>query len=52
MRQIWLSYLALGSYIPNLGRFLASNNLAKMENMEKYFHGPRDHPLGHMTYKY
>ena len=29
MRQLWLPYPALGICIPNLGHFLASNNLTK-----------------------
>ena len=47
MQQLWLSSpeLALGSCIPNLGWFLASNNLAKTENLKKSSYGSRDHPL-------
>ena len=51
MQQLWLSSPALGSCIPNLGRFLASNNLAKMENLEKSFYGTGDHPLGYLESK-
>ena len=49
MQQIWLSSPALGSCIPNLGRFLASNNLVKIDNLEQYFYGPIDHPLWKST---
>ena len=51
MRQLWLSSPASGSCIPNLGRFLASNNLSKINNMEKYFCGPIYYPLLHLPYK-
>ena len=34
------------------GTFLACNNLAKIENTEKYFYGPGDHPHGHLSFKY
>ena len=30
MQKLWLSSSALGSFIPNLGRFFGSNTLAKM----------------------
>ena len=52
MRQLWLSYPALGSYIPNLGYFFASNNLNKMETLGKSLYVPRYHPFGHVTSKY
>ena len=48
MRQLWLLSPALGSCMTNLGRFLASNNLAKIDNLEKTFYGPRDHLLRHL----
>ena len=51
MRQLWLLSTALGICIPNLGHFLESNNLAKIDNLEKYFYGMIDHPLGHLPYK-
>ena len=35
MLQLWLSYPALGSCIPNLGHFSASNNLPKIDNFGK-----------------
>ena len=52
MQQLWLSYPALGSYIPNLGRLLASDNLVKMDSLEKSRYGMRDNSLGHMPSKY
>ena len=32
MQQLWLSSPALGSCLPSLGRFKASNNLVKLTN--------------------
>ena len=46
MQQLWLSSPALGSCIPNLGRFLASKNSSKIDDMEKSFYWPIYHPLG------
>ena len=34
------------------GDILESNNLSKIENLEKYFYVPRDHLIGHISYKY
>ena len=52
MQQLWLSSPALGSCIPNLGHFFASNNLAEMGNLAKSFYGLRDPPLEHLSSKY
>ena len=52
MQKLWLSSPALGICIPNLGYLLASNNLAKIDNLEKYFYRPRDQSLGHLPSKY
>ena len=52
MQKLWLSSPELGSRIPNLGRFLASDDLAKIKYLEQIFYGPRYHPLGHLTSKY
>ena len=41
MRQLWLSSPALGSWIPNLGRFLASNKLTKIHYLVNNFIGKR-----------
>ena len=41
MRQLWFSSPSLGTCIHNLGRFLASNKLAKVDNLEKSFYEPR-----------
>ena len=45
MQQLRLSSPALGSCIPNLGYFLASNNLVKSENLENTFTGREISPL-------
>ena len=37
-------HLHLGSCPPNLEQFLARNNLAKIENLEKSFYRPKDPP--------
>ena len=42
----------LGICIPNLGRFPASNNLAKIENVVKYLYRARYHHIGHLPSKY
>ena len=51
MQQLWLSSPVFGSYLSNLGLFLASNNLVKIDNLEKSFYVQRDHPLGHLPSK-
>ena len=51
MRQLWLSSQELGSCIPNLGHFLASDNLAKIENTEEYIYGRGYHPIGNLPTK-
>ena len=45
MRQLWLSSPALGSCITNLGRFLASNNLAKSDSLDNPFTNQEITPL-------
>ena len=45
MQQLWLLSPALGSCISNLGRFLASNNIVRIKNLEQYFYGPINQPL-------
>ena len=37
MQRLWLSSPALGSCIPNLGRFLAINSLVKIDYLENTF---------------
>ena len=39
MLQVWLSYPDLVRCMPSLGCFKASTNLAKIENLAKYFTG-------------
>ena len=45
MRQIWLSSTERGICIPNLGRFLVSNNLVKIDNLGGIFTGQEITPL-------
>ena len=56
-RQI-VSYLQLnimikriGTWIPNLRHLKLSNNLAKIDNLAKYFYNSREHIVGHLKYK-
>ena len=45
MQQLWLSSPALGTCIPNLGRFKASNNLVKWTVWKNTFTGQDITPL-------
>ena len=45
------TFLTAVSVIYNLGRFQASNILAKFDNLEKYFYRPRYYPLVNLSYK-
>ena len=38
--------------MPNLGYFLVSNSLSKIDNLVKYFYTPRYHLLGRLSSKY
>ena len=41
----------IGSCLPNLELFLASNNSSKIENLTKYFYGPREFLIGNLLSK-
>ena len=45
-------HLGLGSWGNNLEYFLAWNNSAKIENLEKSFYGPKYPPLENLWLKY